>query len=243
MESGPPDPGAGRNRRPRAHPLHHLASPRHVRRPGRGARQHRQADAVLASAGAVGRGCGAPGHEPAPHRRRLSADRRAPARGAPGPRAVVRFHRRLPRRDRAGFRGDARAGRTRSASLRRSRSSTARGRAPRRPACASRSPTRSRANVWHGCRRCSPSRRARSTTARSAGCCRSCSSARGDIPANRSAARLICRRFTSKAPARLWATIVDVRITESHAHSLAAVAVAPAAGRPDIHCRGMHPCA
>jgi tRNA-2-methylthio-N6-dimethylallyladenosine synthase len=37
--------------------------------------------------------------------------------------------------------------------------------------------------------------------------------------------------------------IVDVRITESHAHSLAAVAVAPAAGRPGIHCRGMHPCA
>ena len=31
-EPRPPDPGAGRDRRPRAHPLHHLASARHERR-------------------------------------------------------------------------------------------------------------------------------------------------------------------------------------------------------------------
>jgi tRNA-2-methylthio-N6-dimethylallyladenosine synthase len=36
---------------------------------------------------------------------------------------------------------------------------------------------------------------------------------------------------------------IDVLITNSHAHSLAAVAVAPGPGRPDVHCRGMHPCA
>jgi tRNA-2-methylthio-N6-dimethylallyladenosine synthase len=34
--------------------------------------------------------------------------------------------------------------------------------------------------------------------------------------------------------------IIGVLITESHAHSLAAVA--PAAGRPDVHCRGIRPC-
>ena len=45
------------------------------------------------------------------------------------------------------------------------------------------------------------------------------------------------------SPGSALGETVDVLITESHAHSLAAVAVAPAAGRPDIHCRGMHPCA
>ena len=105
---------------------------RHGRRPDRGARQRRQADAVPASAGAVGLGCGAPGDEPAPHRRRLSAHRRAPARGAARPRPVVRFHRRLPGRDRARISRRRSRWSRRSASPRRSRSSTARGRA--RPA-------------------------------------------------------------------------------------------------------------
>jgi tRNA-2-methylthio-N6-dimethylallyladenosine synthase len=45
------------------------------------------------------------------------------------------------------------------------------------------------------------------------------------------------------SPGAVLGEIVEVRITESHAHSLAAVAVAPAPGRPDAHCRGMHPCA
>jgi tRNA-2-methylthio-N6-dimethylallyladenosine synthase len=46
-----------------------------------------------------------------------------------------------------------------------------------------------------------------------------------------------------ESPGAVLGEIVDVRITASHAHSLAAVAVATAGGRPDVHCRGMHPCA
>jgi tRNA-2-methylthio-N6-dimethylallyladenosine synthase len=46
-----------------------------------------------------------------------------------------------------------------------------------------------------------------------------------------------------ESPGAVLGEIVDVRITASHAHSLAAVAVAPAARQSDVHCRGMHPCA
>jgi tRNA-2-methylthio-N6-dimethylallyladenosine synthase len=46
-----------------------------------------------------------------------------------------------------------------------------------------------------------------------------------------------------ESPGSALGETIDALITESHAHSLAAVAVAPAAGRRDIPCRGMHPCA
>ena len=71
----------GRDRGPGAAALHHLAPARHGRRadrrPRRGARQ---ADAVPASAGAVGLGPHPGGDEPAPRRRRLPPRGRAPAR-------------------------------------------------------------------------------------------------------------------------------------------------------------------
>ncbi len=69
-----------------------------------GAWRHRKADAVPASAGAVGFGQCAGGDEPPAHGGRLSrlVERiRAPARH----RALVGFHRRLSRRERCGFRG------------------------------------------------------------------------------------------------------------------------------------------
>src|SRR3546814_19110774 len=50
------------------------------------------------------------GNEPAPQRSRLPAHRRAPARGAAGPGAVLRLHRRLSGRERRRLRRDAEAG-------------------------------------------------------------------------------------------------------------------------------------
>ena len=64
--------------------------------------------------------------------RLLSRHRRAAARGAAGYCALVRFHRRLSRRDRRGFRGDAGRSSARSASPRPSPSNIRRG--PARPA-------------------------------------------------------------------------------------------------------------
>ena len=64
--------------------------------------------------------------------RRLSPPRRPHPRGAARHRALRRLHRRLPRRDRGGFRRHAVASSTRSATPRPSRSSTARGPARRR---------------------------------------------------------------------------------------------------------------
>ena len=66
-----------------------------------------EADALRASAGAIGLRPRAQGDEPSPSRARLSRHRRAAARGAARYRAVVGFHRRLSRRDRGRFRGDA----------------------------------------------------------------------------------------------------------------------------------------
>jgi tRNA-2-methylthio-N6-dimethylallyladenosine synthase len=45
------------------------------------------------------------------------------------------------------------------------------------------------------------------------------------------------------AAGRSLGQTIDVLITESHAHSLAAVPVEPAAARPGTHCRGMPTCA
>ena len=114
--------------------LHHLAPARHGRRTDRRASRPADADAVPAPAGAVGVRSRPGGDEPQAHRRRLSAPRRAAARGAARPRAVVGLHRRPSRRDRGGFRRDAGAGARRSASPRRSASSIRRGPAHRPPA-------------------------------------------------------------------------------------------------------------
>ena len=64
------------------HPLHHLASERHGRRPDRGAWRRAEADALSAPAGAVGVGPHPEGDEPQAHRRALSAAGRADPRGA-----------------------------------------------------------------------------------------------------------------------------------------------------------------
>jgi tRNA-2-methylthio-N6-dimethylallyladenosine synthase len=46
-----------------------------------------------------------------------------------------------------------------------------------------------------------------------------------------------------EAAGRSLGQTIDVLITESHAHSLAAVPVEPTAARPDAPCRGMPICA
>ena len=65
---------------------------------------------------------------------------------------VGRLHRRLPRRDRGGVRGDAAAGGGRGLRLRLHVQVFVRGRAPRPPPCRARSPSRSRPSGWRGCR-------------------------------------------------------------------------------------------
>ena len=152
------------------------------------------ADAVPASAGAVGLRPHARGDEPPPHRRGLSAHRRAAARGAAGHRAVVGLHRRPSRRDRGRFRGDAGAG--------------PRGRlrpgvqlqilAPPRHA---RPPARRRrwpsARRTAGCRRLQAllrEQQAASTRAASASPCPCCSPAPAAIPASWPGARRGCSR-------------------------------------------------
>ena len=74
---------AGRDRRPRAPPLHHQPSARHGRRADRGPSRPAGADALSASAGAVGLRPHPQGDEPPPHGRRVSrADRAHPRRPA-----------------------------------------------------------------------------------------------------------------------------------------------------------------
>ena len=86
------------------------------------------------------------GDEPQPHGRAtiLRIIERLRARAARH-RAVLRFHRRLSRRDRGGFRGDPAPGAARSASPRPSPSSTARARHPGAPTWTSRCPKRVKA--------------------------------------------------------------------------------------------------
>ena len=88
-------------------------------------------------------------------RARLSRPRRTHPRGAAGHCAFDRHHRRLPRRDGGGLRGDARRRAPRSDSRRPTRSSTARGPARRRPSMAIRFPRRVKAERLAGCRACS----------------------------------------------------------------------------------------
>ena len=98
---------ARRNPRPGAAALHHQPSARHGRRADRRASRPAGADALPASAGAVRLRPHPEGDEPPPHGGRLSRADRAHPRRAAGHRHVGRFHRRLSRRDRSGFRGDA----------------------------------------------------------------------------------------------------------------------------------------
>ena len=70
------------------------------RRPWRGI----EADALPASAGAVGLGPHPGGDEPQASRGGLSGSDPAPAQGAAGSRPLHRYHRRLSRRERSGFR-------------------------------------------------------------------------------------------------------------------------------------------
>ena len=109
VDARAPAASARRGAGNRAPALHHQSSARHGRELDRGASRPAGADAVPASAGAVGLRPHPRRHEPPPHARRLSGGRRPPARHASGPRAVVRFHRRLSGRERGGFRRHARA--------------------------------------------------------------------------------------------------------------------------------------
>ena len=103
-----PDPRARRAAGPRAHPLHDQPSERHDRGPDPRPCRGREADALPASAGAVGQRPRAQGDEPQPQRASPISriiDRVRAAR--PDIAHLGRFHRRLPRRDRRRVRGDA----------------------------------------------------------------------------------------------------------------------------------------
>ena len=101
----------GASARHRAPALHHQPSGRHGGQPDRGPSRSRRPDAAPASAGAIGLGPHPRGHEPPAHARRLSGRHRAVARGAARYGVLVGLHRRLPGRDRGGFRRHPRADR------------------------------------------------------------------------------------------------------------------------------------
>ena len=131
------------DRRHRPDPLHEPASQGHAR--GRDPRPRRAALAVRAHPppAAVRVELGAQADAPDLHARALPRPRRDDPRARPGLRADHRHHRRLPGRERGRLRADTRAGRGRSATTARSRSSTRRGGGPK----PRRSPTRCRTSV------------------------------------------------------------------------------------------------
>ena len=147
--------------RHRAHPLHHLASARVQRQPDRGLRQRAAARQPPAPAGAERLGPRARAHEARLHGAGVQGQGAAAARGAPGHLDLHGLHRRLSRRDRARLRGDARAGRARSASTSPSASSTAAVPARPRPSLPDEVPHAGEAaSASRGCRRSSMPRRA-----------------------------------------------------------------------------------
>ena len=163
----------------RAHPLHHLASARHGRRADRRASRGAAADAVPASAGAVGLGPRAGGDEPPPHAPTITAAsstgcaRRGPT--SPCPRiSSSAFPARATPISRRRSRWCAR-----SASPRPSRSNTARGPARRPRPCRPGAGGGQGRSGCRACRRCSASSSAPSTRPASAGRCRCCSRSRG----------------------------------------------------------------
>ena len=123
---GAADPRAGRDRRARAPPLHDLASARHGRRPDRRASRRAAADAVPASAGAVGLRPRPRGDEPQAHApTTICASSSGCARRGPISRCRRISSSAFPARREADFAGDAATGATRSASPRPFRSNTA----------------------------------------------------------------------------------------------------------------------
>ena len=97
----------GQDRWAGAHPLHHQPPGRHERRADRRPWRGRQADALPASSGAIGQRPHPQGDEPQPHDPILSPHPGEGARRPPRHRAQRRLHRRLPGRDRGGFRSDS----------------------------------------------------------------------------------------------------------------------------------------
>ena len=140
LVAGAPDPGAGRDRWPGAHPLHHLPSARHGRRSDRRAWRRAAAHALPAPAGAVGLGPHPRGDEPPARPRPLSAGLSTGC--APrGPTSRCRPTSSSAFRARATPISTTRCGwSTRSASPRPSPSSTAAGRARPARRWATRSP-------------------------------------------------------------------------------------------------------
>ena len=101
-------PASRRDPRSGAPAVHDKPPERPRRRPRRSPSRPAGADAVPAPAGAVGLGQNPQGDEPQAHARPLFPPDRKAARRARRSRAVIRLHRRLPRRDRGRLRGDAR---------------------------------------------------------------------------------------------------------------------------------------
>ena len=136
---------------------------RHERGSDRGARRGSKLMPYLHLPFQAGRRSHPRRDEPQAHRARLSRPRRAHPRRPARDRALDRHHRRLPRRDGGGVRGDARARRARSGLRRPIPSSTAPAPARRRATSPTRSPTRSRRSGWRACKSCSSASRPRST--------------------------------------------------------------------------------
>ena len=180
------------------------------------------ADALSASARAVGLGPHPRGHEPQAPRRRLSRTRRASPRRAAGHRAVLRFHRRLSRRDRR------RISRRRSTLVREvgfaSAFSFKYSPRPGTPAAEMAGPgrrarrKRSRlADIAAIARRAAQVVQSRDA---SAAACRCCSKGPAGTPARSSARRPISRPCRSSGPSALIGEIADVEIVATGSNSL-----------------------
>jgi hypothetical protein len=192
--AGAPARSSRGHRGHRAAALHHQPSARHGRRADRRARDLR-ADALPASAGAVGLRPGPQRHEPQAHRRDyLDVIGRIRARQARY-RAVVGLHRRLSRARPTRILPEHSNWSKRSASPRPIRSSIPRVPARRRRSAPTRCPNRPRPSASPRSRAFSKPSSNASTRRASGASIPSCWSGRGGIRASSSAARPICRRF------------------------------------------------
>ncbi len=145
--------------------------------------------------------------------RRLSAHRGSHPRRAAGHRAVVRFHRRLPRRERQGFRSHDGAGPRQSVTRRPSRSNTARVPARRRRRAQSRLPEDvkdARLQALQALLR--EQQDGVQRILRGPHACPCCSKSRAANRGRRSAAVPICSPCMSMVPTDLIGKIAEVRI-------------------------------
>ena len=192
---------AAEHRRARAAALHDLPSQRHGRRADRARIATSPSSMpylhlpVQSGSDRILRG-----DEPQPYARAtISTSSRACARRGPTSRFSSDFIVGFPGETRGRFRGDARAGRARSASPRPSRSNIRRGPARRRPTREDQVADAVKARAARArCRRCSKASGRRSTARRSGGASTCCSKSPAATPVRSSAARPICRRCRSR---------------------------------------------